>query len=89
MPKLINLHDTLGVVPEGAIRIDRLTKWGNPFRVPQNGPDAESVIRQYEEWLDRNHRLLKQIHELQGKDLACWCHPDPCHGTPLMKRANP
>lgn len=33
MPKVINLRDTKGKVPEGAVRVDRRTKWGNPFKV--------------------------------------------------------
>ena len=29
------------------------------------------------------------VHELRGKDLACWCSLDsPCHGDPLLKKAN-
>ena len=33
--------------------------------------------------------VKNHIHELRGKDLACWCSPDgPCHADVLLKLAN-
>jgi len=33
--------------------------------------------------------VLKHIHELRGKNLACWCEvTDPCHGDTLLELAN-
>lgn len=33
--------------------------------------------------------ILKNIHELRGKNLACWCHLDqPCHADTLLEIAN-
>ncbi len=33
--------------------------------------------------------ILDHIHELQGKDLACWCKPgEPCHAEVLRCLAN-
>jgi hypothetical protein len=32
--------------------------------------------------------LINDIHELRGKDLVCWCKPDPCHGDLLLRLAN-
>ncbi len=29
--------------------------------------------------------LLKDIEELRGKVLACWCAPEPCHGNVLLE----
>jgi hypothetical protein len=35
------------------------------------------------DWIRRN------VHTLQGSDLACWCRPDQaCHGDVLIKYAN-
>lgn len=45
MPKVVNLRDTKGKVPEGAALVDRRTKWGNPFRVPDW--DREEAILLY------------------------------------------
>jgi hypothetical protein len=47
------------------------------------------VIRKYQEWIGTQHELLDQLEELRGKDLACWCHPNPCHGHFLVRIANP
>ncbi|WP_245303774.1 DUF4326 domain-containing protein [Pseudorhodoplanes sinuspersici] len=32
--------------------------------------------------------LVSQLHELEGKDLVCWCSPEACHGDVLLKLAN-
>lgn len=69
------------------IRIDRTTKWGNPFVVNKDGTRKE-VIAKYRIWLRTQPLLLKDIHELEGKVLGCWCKPKPCHGDVLAELAN-
>jgi hypothetical protein len=32
--------------------------------------------------------LLKQLGELRGKDLVCFCAPNACHGDVLVKIVN-
>lgn len=33
--------------------------------------------------------LIKDLHELKGKNLACWCPADqPCHADVLLELAN-
>lgn len=43
-------------------------------------------------WLDRNKWQFPEhgaIHELRGKNLACWCKlGDPCHADVLLDLAN-
>jgi hypothetical protein len=79
-------------MPPGAVRVDRCTQWGNPFRTSDDMPAAVAVAR-YREWLadpfggaaisKRATRLLR------GKDLACWCRPGaPCHADVLLEVAN-
>src|SRR5215831_6014372 len=34
------------------------------------------------------HELMAALPELRGKDLACWCSPEPCHGEVLLELAN-
>ncbi len=87
MPRVINLRDTSGYCPTGAVRIDRKTKWGNPFRIGLHG-DRHEVIRRYTEWILTQEHLLLCLGELRGKDLACWCCPDECHGDILLVLAN-
>ena len=86
MARVVHLRDA----PRDAIRIDRRTAWGNPFRI---GPDGtrEEVIAKYRD------NLWKRIHAgnidldalaaLHGKDLACHCAPLPCHGDALAEAA--
>jgi hypothetical protein len=58
------------------------SKWKNPFSVKKYG--REECIKKYEEYL-YSSGLIKDIDELRGKNLGCWCAPDGCHGDVLMK----
>jgi hypothetical protein len=64
--------------------------WGNPFRPQTHAPEEhDRVIALYNRHLDDNSILLARLPELRGgKVLLCWCHPLPCHGDALAKRAN-
>ncbi len=67
------------------------SKWKNPFSVKKYGLDE--CIRLFEEYLMSNKELLKDIYELKGKDLACWCKngecaDERCHGDLLLRLAN-
>lgn len=68
------------------VYIGRPSKWGNPFRVGEDGT-REEVIAKYEEWLHDEPDLLADLSELRGKALACWCAPLPCHGDVLARMA--
>lgn len=71
------------------VRIDRKTKWGNPFRIGKDGTRTE-VIKKYVFWFEDQDHLIKAIirGELDGKRLGCWCNPLPCHGHYLAILAN-
>jgi len=74
--------------PQGdAVRVDRATEWGNPYRVGRDG-DRDRVIALYREHVLRTPSLLMSLHELRGRGLACWCHPMPCHADVLLELAN-
>jgi len=66
-------------------------RWGNPFKIPQDGQRAE-VIAKYKNWLtttDEGLKILAQAKtELPGKVLACWCAPLACHGNVLAELVN-
>jgi len=72
------------------IRGWREAGWGNPFRPQTHVPEEhDRVITLYTHHLDDNPHLLARLPELSGgKVLLCWCHPLPCHGDVLAKRAN-
>jgi hypothetical protein len=70
------------------IYIGRGSKWGNPFKVPQDGTRQE-VIHKYTEYLLEREDLLEALPELENKFLECFCAPLPCHGDILIDLANP
>ncbi|MCY4382899.1 MAG: DUF4326 domain-containing protein [Nitrospinae bacterium] len=83
---VVNLNDYVDEPGSGLlVRIDRRTKWGNPFRV---GPD---VIEKYRRWLwekiRRQELDLHELADLQGCELGCHCRPLPCHGDVLARAA--
>lgn len=43
------------------------------------------TVERFAEHLKGNEAILAKLPELQGKVLACWCHPEPCHGEVLIK----
>lgn len=85
MPRVYHKNDPN--IPEDAVYVGRPTKWGNPYQIGKHGNRA-SVIRQFEEYLARNTTLNKDLDELRGKDLVCWCAPAPCHADVLLRKAN-
>jgi len=66
------------------IYIGRGSKWGNPYKIPQDG-DRDTVIQKYEDYIRDRPDLLDSLLELRGKVLGCWCKPKPCHGDVLIK----
>ena len=95
MPKLINMKGRRGIVPPGAVYIGRQmrflrlprSKWANPFKIGRDGTRTE-VITNYRDHLLSRPELIAALPELRGKDLACWCAPEPCHGEVLLELAN-
>jgi Domain of unknown function (DUF4326) len=80
-------------IPDEAVYIGRPSKWGNPFSHRSDTQarfkvdTREDAIEAYREYLFVSG-LIDDIEELRGKDLACWCHPLPCHGDVLVEIAN-
>jgi hypothetical protein len=81
-----------------AIRVDRSTRWGNPFSIKDEGGRPAAVAK-YREALEAGTLPGVGKHEpvtveeiragLAGHDLACWCSLDgPCHADYLLKIAN-
>jgi hypothetical protein len=58
----------------------------NPFRLQDHGRD--DAIRLYRENLERRLDLMRQLRELCGRALGCWCWPRPCHGDVLRELVN-
>lgn len=85
MPKVLNM--SCGPGDGSAIRVDRFTRWGNPFLIGTHG-DRDEVIAKYAEWIQEKPYLLERLDNLRGRDLACWCAPEACHADILLKLAN-
>jgi len=89
-------------MPENTIYVGRGSKWGNPFIAGTHGTRAECVSQfRYlacgylvvsENNLGSQKSLIagmKDLDELRGKNLACWCNLEsPCHADILLKMAN-
>jgi Domain of unknown function (DUF4326) len=104
-PQRVQLRRAKGWrMPPNTVKVDRTTRWGNPYRVGMHGT-AERCVQLFEyllggylclttgdpkeakEYMDMARR---DIHELQGKNLACWCRPGrACHADVLLRVANP
>ena len=80
--KVVNLKDDAYDV-----RIDRKTKWGNPYIIGKDGT-REEVIRKFADWILTQPHLMNALHELKGKRLGCWCKPGACHGDVLARLAD-
>ena len=89
-PTIYNLKHDPDALKKGAIRIDRQTEWGNPFKIGEHGTRDE-VIALYQKDLWKRIRSeqisLTDLAALNGKDMACHCSPKACHGDVLSRAA--
>ena len=87
---IVNLKHDPDAIAKGAVRIDRRTRFGNPYRIGRHGT-REQVIALYRAELWRRIRAgevsLEELASLHGKTLACHCAPLPCHGEVLARAA--
>lgn len=71
------------------IYIGRGSKWGNPYPINEMlGRTREVVIALYAKYLATSFygkNLLKDLDELEGKRLGCYCKPLACHGDILVE----
>lgn len=96
--------------PDGAVVVSRPGMFGNPFTfkaADAAGYTRKGAVAAFEDWLagnpwacgadhyeTRRQAVLERLHELRGKDLACWCpiisHGTyvPCHADVLLSLAN-
>jgi len=103
-PQRIQLRRAKGWrMPPNTVKVDRTTKWGNPFVTGRDGTQAECVDLyckmlkglicisggpSYDEQITARHYALDNVESLRGKHVACWCAKEPCHGSVLLLLAN-
>ena len=89
--RIVNLKFEPNAVVNGAVRIDRRTKWGNPIKVGAGVSRGEAIAR-YRVYLWQRIRAgeitLEDLAALHGRRLACHCAPKPCHGEVLARAAS-
>ncbi len=90
-PKLREAFEYAQVV-NNTVLIDRRTRWGNPFRVPDGLSYAEAVARyRVHLWqrIQAGEVTLQDLAALDGCWLACRCAGDghSCHGEVLERAA--
>ncbi len=66
------------------VRIDRSSKYGNPYRIGSDG-NRDEVCDKYMVYLLGRVDLLRSLEELRGLRLGCWCKPLRCHGDILVR----
>ena len=92
MTKVVSMRGNASITRQpDVIRIDRATRWGNPFRITPS-KSREEVLKLYRVHLwtqiKAGNVSLENLAALHGKTLACWCKPAPCHGDILSKAAS-
>lgn len=87
MVEVVNMRKCKDWGKPGDIRIDRQTKWGNPF-IMHNESERDDVCNKYEVWINKQLRQKKlDIKELKNAQrLGCHCSPRRCHGDSLKKK---
>jgi hypothetical protein len=67
------------------VRVDRATRWGNPFVLGRDGDRATVIARYRDHHLPSPPDLVARLGKLRGKALGCWCAPHACHGDVLIQ----
>ena len=85
-------------MPPNTVKVDRSTKWGNPFRIGDNTHgrcpvDAQGAAGMFRDMMD-DYELRtscgypRDLTPLRGKNLACWCKGAHCHADVLLEVSN-
>jgi hypothetical protein len=97
-PHRVQLKRTKGwKMPADTVKIDRTTRWGNPFTPADSGSVANAVAN-HAAWMTGELAApdgavppsIEEIRSaLRGRHLACWCALDgPCHADLMLQIAN-
>ena len=83
MTTLINLHHE-----NCDVRIDRTTRFGNPFDHNKLGITREECVLRYKKWFLNKvgeKTFFDKVVELKNRRLGCWCVPLLCHGHVILE----
>ena len=93
MPERVQLRRTKGWrMPANTVKVDRTTRWGNPWTVGdcRTAAEAVQIFRAAVIGFESNGswcgpcahkdsyigKIIADAHQLRGKNLACWCPLD-------------
>ena len=98
LPQRVQLKRSAGwKMPANTVKVDRTTRWGNPFTIAECG-SAAIAVAQHGRWMrgeigapgglePPSRDALRSA--LAGRNLACWCGLNgPCHADLLLMLAN-
>jgi hypothetical protein len=100
-PKYNNLHEWIKNKDEnvyigrkGVVFIDGVryplndSIWANPYKITDI-MSRDKVLELYKtyikEKLQKDNNLVKELLQLKGKKLGCWCKPECCHGDIIIE----
>ena len=91
-PQRVQLKRSAGwKMPANTLKVDRTTRWGNPFHAVTPA-DRPAAVARYRRWIfQAGQKSLRTEAKrcLRGAQLACWCPLDgPCHADILLRIAN-
>lgn len=78
--------------PEGRVRYPpKESLFANPFKIKE-GQDRQKVLSLYRQYITEKINtdpfFVGELRKLRGKNLGCWCKPEPCHGDILVEFIN-
>lgn len=87
MARVLNAHHIdPKTMPGKTVYISVGSKWEKGYRAGRHGTKAQ-VLEMHKRDLANDPQKLKEIDELTGKDLVCYCSPCACHGDILVQLA--
>ena len=98
LPQRVQLKRSAGwKMPANTVKVDRTTRWGNPFTIAECG-SAAIAVAQHGRWMRGEIGAPGGVEPpardalrtaLGGRNLACWCALNgPCHADLLLILAN-
>ena len=98
LPQRVQLKRSAGwKMPANTVKVDRTTRWGNPFTIAECG-SAAIAVAQHGRWMRGEIGAPGGVEPpardalrtaLGGRNLACWCALNgPCHADLLLVLAN-
>lgn len=62
--------------------------WASPYKITET-QSREKALKLYHEYIEKKinfePNLIKELKNLEGKKLGCWCKPECCHGDILIE----